>query len=145
MVIEKSARSRKYSPMSMQSRFLSLSSSKTSQIHAFCASFMCFFNPLSLLISLSLSTDLAILFRFWIGNIFLIIFHNITNCNMSFLESRSLLHHTNLAEHCGLLLRLGLFKHRCSPRYWWWWPAWPPSLLPLQSLSAQPCPSQSPG
>ena len=33
----------------------------------------------------------AILMLFWISNIFLIIFHIITNCNMSFLETRKFL------------------------------------------------------
>ena len=79
MVIEKSARSRKYSPMSIQSlfpiTFFLKHLSNTCVLHIICA----FFESSQLT---------AILFLFRISNIFLIIFHIITNCNMSFLERR---------------------------------------------------------
>ena len=82
MVIEKSARSRKYSPMSMHSlfpiTFFLKHLSNTCVLRIICA----FFESSQLT---------AILFLFRISNIFLIIFHIITNCNMSFLESRTFL------------------------------------------------------
>ena len=99
MVIEKSARSRKYSPMSMQPlfpiTFFLKHLSNTCVLHIICA----FFESSQLT---------AILFLFWISNIFLIVLHIITNCNMSFLESRKFLVATFL-DFC--------FSHSTSSLY----------------------------
>ena len=68
MVIEKSARSRKYSPMSIQSLFfITFFLKHLSNTCVLCIIYS-FFESSQL-------TDLAILFLFWISNIFLIIFH----------------------------------------------------------------------